>query len=543
MKIDFKLSQVAKSVVLATDASATIDTSSGNAMRFCGVIVSRTGRPFEVLTVGENWRKLLGKPYHMRTGVGAESMRHVQEAIVGGKGYVVRVVPTTAKFPVITLREKVENEDKDSATYNTHGHPTSIDESPSHESVTTALPYGTDISLNDAADIGSFYMIDGDNECERFIKLESLDAVEYGGDGFMMLTLFEKRDSIVSELEQHIVSADAEAIDVNNAPAFISDKLDANSQRIRFEANMDKVSSLFVFDKLTFAGGTSGQLKDITSADYVKAVDVLVNADPEHHAVCALGCYDDEALKKLAKYAEDCRVSLYYDLEPNLSFAGALSRQKALPISTHHACAYHLPYRCNDPFYGNSVSYGLSGFVFSAKAKGVASKAPVGGWHIVPAGMDRATINRSGMVLNENSGTPDYVEMVKARINKVALNQQGKPMIDDHLTCRAKSDDLRYEGVVAGDNYLQREWYKLTKQWKHEPIKEALNGLEKGFLAKLRDAETAGILTKTATGGDAYSLEIKQEAKDLLVAVWHANIQGSLRRSTGQCVLKAFDGD
>ncbi|MDC5816578.1 hypothetical protein, partial [Vibrio europaeus] len=325
--------------------------------------------------------------------------------------------------------------------------------------------------------------------------------------------------------------------------AFIADKLDANSQRIRCEVNMDKISTLFAFDKFTFAGGTSGQLKDISSADYAKAVDILSNADPEHHAVCALGCYDDEALKKLAKYAEDCRVSLYYDLEPNLSYSGALARQKALPISTHHACAYHLPYRCNDPFYGNQVAYGLSGLVFAAKAKGVASKAPVGGWHIVPAGMDRATINRSGMVLNEHAGTPDYVEMVKARINKIGLNEQGKPMIDDHLTCRAKSDDLRYEGVVSGDNFLQREWYKLTQQWKHEPIKDAMDGLEKGFLAKLRDAETAGILTKTTKGGDAYSFKITQEAKDLLVGVWHANIQGSMRRSTGQCVLKAFDGE
>ncbi len=542
MKIDFKLSQVAKSVVLATDASATIDTSSGNAMRFCGVVVSRTGRPFEVLTIGDDWQKVLGKPYHTRQGVAAESIRHVQEALVGGKGYLVRVVPSTAKYPIITVRDVVANEDTDNATYNTHGTVTAIEGDAEHESVTTALPYGTEISQNDSADIVSFYLIDGDNEHERFIKLEDLDVEEYG-EGFKLLTLFEKQDDIVSELEQHIVSASAEARDVNNAPAFIADKLDANSQRVRCEVNMEKIADLFSFEKLTFSGGTSGSLKDITSADYVKAVDILSNADPDHQAVCALGCYDDEALKRLAKYAEDCRVSLYYDIEPNLSYADALARQAALPISNHHACAYHLPYRCNDPFYGNVVSYGLSGFVFSAKARGVASTAPVGAWHKVPAGMDRATITRSGMVLNENAGTPDYAEMVKARINKIGLNSQGKPMIDDHLTCRAKSDDLRYEGVVSGDNFLQREWYKLTQQWKHEPIKDALDGLQKGFLAVLRDAETAGVLTKTTSGGDAYNLVITQEAKDLLVAVWHANIQGSMRRSTGQCVLKAFDGE
>ncbi|WP_070965001.1 hypothetical protein [Vibrio sonorensis] len=509
-------------------------------MRFCGVVISRTGAPFEVLTVGENWQDVLGKPYHFRCGMGAESMRQLDEAVEGGKGYVVRVVPTSAKFPVVTLRDKVANEDPATALYNTHGKTTDVGST--HETVTTALPYGTDIVQNDVADIVSFYLIDGDNENKRFLKLEALDAQEFGAN-MKLLTLFEQQGDVIVELESHTVSTDIEARDTYDAPAFISDKLDANSKRVRCEVNMEKIAELTDFESLAFKGGTSGNMREITSADYLKAIRVLTNADPEAHAVLALGCYDDQALKELEQYAEDCRIGHYFDLEPNLSYELALARKKLLPVNSHYSCCYHFPYRCKDPFYGNDVSYGVSGLIFAAKAKGVASKAPVGAWHKVPAGMDRATVNRAGLVLNENVGTPNYDAMVKARINKVGLNPQGQPMIDDHLTCRVKSDDLRFEGIVAGDNYLKREWYKLTQQWKHEPIKEAMEGLTKGFIAILDAAKTAGIITPTSKGGDAFNFKIEEKGSDLLVAVWLANIQGSMRRSTGQCVLKSYDGE
>lgn len=544
MRIPLKLSNVAESVILATDASATINATGGNAMNFIGVVVARRGRPNKLLTVDPLWQSVLGKPYHMREGAAAESSRHIEEAVKGGKGYVVRVVPSTARYPVITLRKKIVGEVVESATYNTHGTlvPLSKDEGEALEWSFTALPYGTAIEQSDGSDSVSFYLIDGDNELERSIVLEPLDADEYGA-GFFELSLFEKSaDGFSSLLESHIISLDPEAVDINSNKAFVESQLDNSSNRIRSVVNFANKDLLTGFVAMKFAGGTSGSIKDISSDDYLKAIAVLSKEDPDYQAVCALGCYDDIALGKLAELAHAARVSLYYDVEPNLSYDAALTRQIALAMSTHYACCYHLPYSATDPFFGSKSSWGLSGFAFAAKATGVAFSAPVGSWHLTPAGMTRATISRPNLEIHENAGIPDYDKMVKARINKVGLNSQGQLMIDDALTCRAKSDDLLYEGITSVDNYFKREWYKLTLQFKHDPTGDAIDGLRKGMSAILRNAETAGLVTKTTIGGDAWALTVKLEGKDLVVAEWATNNQGSMRRTSGQCQLKSFDG-
>lgn len=545
MLIPKKISQVSELATLVTDASATVSTGGGNAMNFTGLVISRRGAPNKVLKIDALWQSVLGKPYHMSQGANAECLRHVDDAVKGGNGYVVRVLPATARYPVVTLRDVVEGEDLEKATYNTastdvQAITTDEDAATGFEWVKTGLPYGVGLVSNEAADIVSFYLVDGDNENDKKLSLKKASESEYGAGFYHLMVSETLPNGVITLTDDHLVSFDPEAIDNQGQPAFISDVLEGNTQRLRAKVDLNRTADISEFEAVSFTHGTSGKMSEIVSADYDKAIEVLRKEDPDFHAVCALGCYDDNALQALKELAVDARVSLYYDIEPNLSYAKALERQVALAMSSHHASAYHLPYTATDPFYSSAINWGLSGFVFAAKAAGVASAVPVGAWHLVPAGMDRATITRPNLVINENAGVPDYDAMVKARLNKVGLNRQGQLMIDDSLTCRAKSDYLRFENQVSVDNALQREWYKLALQFKHEPDDVVRRGLTEGFERILQDFETSKCLVKPRDPKDGdrpWRFELRQAEVDLWVADWWVCISGSMRRGTGQCHL------
>lgn len=535
MLIPSSMNQVSKIATLPTDASATVSVAGGNSMTWAGIGPAKRGKPNTIINVDENYESQLGSAYHMSEGPAAEVLRHVREAVIGGPGKFVRVMPQTARFPLITVRNVTAPEDV-SPTANTAGDVTPIDGS-ALELVKTALPYGTEISQDEDADLLTFYLDDGDNELLRTLDMTVADVDEYGA-GFFELTVYETdSQGVIAALESHIVSMDVLAKDNSGYPAFIVDVLERNSTIIQAVANTELLGGIEPIEAVEFEGGTSGKLSDIVSSDYVDAVMTLRREDPDYEAICALGVYDDTALMALSVLAEDARVSLYYDLEPNLSYADALQRQTDLGMSTHFANCYHIPYTFKDPFYGTRISWGLSGLVFAAKAAGVASKSPTGGWHLVPAGMDRATISRSMPRLNANAGERDEVTMVKKRINKLGFNSQGNLMIDDCLTCRAKNDYLRFDNQTSVDNAIQRDWYRLALQFKHEPDDVVRKGLTDGMERILRGYETVGGLVPSLEDGRVWEFNLTKAETDLWVGEWEISISGVMRRATGQCKL------
>ena len=239
--------------------------------------------------------------------------------------------------------------------------------------------------------------------------------------------------------------------------------------------------------------------------------------------VLAAGCYIDAALQALKQLAIDSASELLFDIEPNISYSAAIARQAALAINSEHALCYHAPYSYLDAFYGTRVNVGLSGFAFAAKAAGVANNPTVGGWHYSPAGEQRGTIPRGGMVINPNAGTPDYNLMYKSRINKLGFNGAGSLMIDDALTCRSKEDYLRFEWIVAVDLAIGRLFIDLANTLKHEPEGLTVEGLKTGMSRVLNSFETADALVTPqdpADGTEPWKLVVEKVSADLFSVRW-----------------------
>lgn len=516
MIIPRSISDVSEIALAITDATATLSVSGGSSMTFAGLVISRKGKPNTALKIDQFWQATLGKPFHMREGSHAECLRHVNEAVEGGKGYVVRVMPSDAKFPVITV---------------TKGTPNVV--------ATTALAYG--VAVPEAADdIVSIYLTDGDNDTERKIELVAADAEEYGAN-FYVLKLSEKQaDNSFSVVEEHIVSGDIEAVDPTGNAAFIEDKLTNASSRMDAVVNLANINSLDVVAETAFVGGTSGDYSTIDSVAYMKALTVLQSTEKTFHAVCSLGCYEDSVIKGLEQLAYNNNISLYYDIEPNLNFSAAIERQRSLAMNSHFAAAYHLPYSAQDPFYKGKALYGISGFVFAAKAQAVASKSPVGAWHLTAAGETYGTITRSKLELNEGAGVPDYEEMVKVRLNKLGKNSAGQLMIDDSLTTRARKDQLRFEGIVAVDNAIGRDFLRLAKSLKHSGDGVTRAGFERGMKDILDGYVGNDCLVKPrdpADGDKPYVVHIEQVESDLWKVSWDICVSGTMRRAIGQSKL------
>ncbi|WP_252988352.1 hypothetical protein [Shigella flexneri] len=103
-KISFSVGQAAGVAVMAVDADATLSNTSGGASVFAGLVISRRGAPGKVLQVNATtYQSVLGTPIHPRVGAAFESYRHVERAVNGGSGYVVRVCPKDMKVPGISV--------------------------------------------------------------------------------------------------------------------------------------------------------------------------------------------------------------------------------------------------------------------------------------------------------------------------------------------------------------------------------------------------------------------------------------------------------
>lgn len=502
-----------------TDVGNTQTVPAAGSMKFAALVISRKGQPNKVLKVdSQDWERTLGRPYHARSGAYAESMRHIGDAVKGGAGFVVRVMPSGAQMPVITV----------TTTLN-HG-------STANTVTTSGIDYSTIPTLVEN-DILAFYMIDGDNERSRAIKVEAADVAAYGADMFIVTLTETQDDASVTVLDTQVVSLNVMAVDGNGNSAFIDDVLESNSTYLRSVTDIATTSAFTAVESSAFVGGTSGDNTAIVTENYQSALDTLIAENKDFQAVIAAGCYDDSIVSNLKQLAFDKNVSFYYDLEPNLSYEQALSRQSSLGIASSFAQCYHLPYTSTDKYYQGRAAWGLSGFIFAAKAKGVASKTPTGGWHLTPAGETRATIDRSGLQLNPNAGKPDEDQMVEKRINKLGHNSAGGLMVDDALTTRPRLDALRFDNVVSVDNAIGRAYIGLARSLKHEPDGVTRRGITNGMKAILDGFVSSDCLVTPrdpSEGTEPYTLTVTQLESDLWQIVWSICVAGSARRFTGQ---------
>ncbi len=510
------VNDVASITLNYTDPGNTLSVGGGSSMAFAAVVIATKGQPNKVLPINsKTWQDVLGKPLHVRAGSHAESLRHISEAVAGGPGFVVRVMPDDARYPVLTI----------GAITDSLNVVTASDES-----------YGSEITLTDGA-LSAVYLIDGDNELARSIEIVAANSAEYG-DGFYELTLTEAQlDGSVKTLETQIISFDVNAVDGDKRTAFIDDMLSENSKRLRAVTDITLPTTFSAIAKVAFAGGTSGTYSDISTVQYKAAIDTLTAAAPVFQAVIAAGCYDDVTLGALTVLADSNNVEFFYDVEPNLSFEAAVTRQLSLAMNSHFALAYHLPYSAIDPFYKTRATWGLSGFVFAAKAKGVSTKSPTGAWHLTPAGETRATITRKGLELNPNMGVADEVAFVNCRLNKLGHNGLGQLMIDDALTCRTRKDALRFENQVSVDLAIGRDYINLARSFKHEPDGVTLKGLTDGMTAILDGYVASDCLVTPRDpeeGESPYIIHVKQLESDLWQVSWDICISGSARRIIGK---------
>ncbi|HFU2857320.1 TPA: invasin domain 3-containing protein [Enterobacter cloacae] len=105
-KIPFALGQAAQVAVLAPNAEGTYANATGGMSVFAGLVLSKRGKPNSVLSLTkENYLDVLGDAIQPHDGKQFEPIRHVTQALNGGNGYVVRVIPDDMRIPVIKLSQ------------------------------------------------------------------------------------------------------------------------------------------------------------------------------------------------------------------------------------------------------------------------------------------------------------------------------------------------------------------------------------------------------------------------------------------------------
>lgn len=532
--IPFTMSNVAETVVMAINADATLSVGgAGNRLVFAGIVISAKGKPFELLSINrDNLRNTLGKPYHPSKGIPSESLRHAAEAVKGGNGLVVRVVPDDAKYPVITVSPPAKSKAKSLTKSNA--------EEPAAEEVSatvnvlaaSSVPYTTDLELSEGAAF-AIAIADGDASTNRFIEMVDLDAEQYGA-GMYQLNLYERDAAgFDNKIASNICSFDPEATNDNGTPAYIETVLENTQLQVVVDLSVVNSLSTKSFPRTQFVGGTDGDISAITSEAYEKAIAVINASVARYTHVLGLGCYDVDVIKKLNDIADGRRIGGYYDLDPRLSYADAADAKVAMAMNAHRACFYHFPYDAMDPTYKCRAVWGISGLAFTAKAIGVAKTAPTGGYHYTPAGEERALIPRNGCRLLKNAGTPDFEKMYNVRINKMGVTQAGYLFIDDSLTSSVRESDLRFEQVVSVTDVISRDVVDLANRIKHNPDGVTEDGLYNGVVTICENYATTGALVQPkdpSEGKEPYRFIISKADKDAWKIQLRVCVTGSGRR-------------
>ena len=518
--IPYELTNVSQVAVAAINADNTLTTGSDLAQSiWAGVGVFARGKPFEPLKVTKStYLDVLGDPIKPAVGASFESIRHVYEAIQQTSGYVVRVVAADAKFPWIAFSLK-------SAAINMeYG----------------ASVYGAAPEL-DSDQFLNIYIDDGDpcDTTTRAITFTKTTAKD-GYDRWKLKLTKTTAAGVTTTLETHTVSFAHDAVDDMGRPCYIETALQSRSSYLRAVCDATAASAVDFVDTaaLQFTGGTNGSQNAITDAQYTTAVSALDNANVNFTAVLGLGCYSSVALQALADITSDRRIDGFFDVKPTLTYAEALTAAQDLELGDYTSvCIYHFPYTHKDHWTTGTVSVGLSGAAYAAKAIGVKKVTDVGGWHYSPAGQDRGTINRSQVKIITGSGTPDYDAMYTARVNKLKTATNGNMMIDDAITTYSDENYLRFQHVGSTMNAISRYFNELGNTLKHQPDGITETNLKKEMTKILDRFVASGALVTPrdpdSDGTSPYILKITQVEFDYWKIEWACCLTGTARRLLG----------
>lgn len=533
-KIGYSVGQAAGVGVMAINADATLSTGSGGSSVFAGLVISRRGAPGKVLQVtSSTYKNVLGTPIHPRLGSAFEPYRHVQQAVKGGDGYLVRVCPPDMKVPgiIISKASDDDNQVEQGATFSVvDGYVLKATQFGPHE--TPVLKDG---------ELAVIYVKDGEASGNRTITLK-----RDGDDSdLLLLTLSETQsDGSVEQLETHQVSFNPEAVNDMSQPAWIQTMLESMSTRLGCVITSDDSDDVFSglsFADVAFVGGSDGTFSKITAEEYLKALTTLENAPINVTAILSLGCYDSTVIAALKDLAEAVRVDFFYDLQGNQTAAAAITEAKGHGFGgSHQGCRYYFPYSCKDSSTGMQVVFGISCDAFVAKAKGVALVPDVGGWHYSPAGMSRGIIDRQNITKIPNLDAIDLEAFVTARINPVNVGADGSVYIDDALTTLSKKNYLRFQHISSLMNAIARNFYELAQAIKHEPDGVTQTALTKGMTELLERFYSAGALViprDKSQGSEPFVVSVTQLEIDYWQVEWAVCPTGSARRIIGKPVL------
>lgn len=547
-KISFSVGQAAGVAVMAVNADATLTNTSGGASVFAGLVISRRGAPGKVLKVDDTtYQSVLGSPIHPRLGSAFEPYRHVERAVKGGSGYVVRVCAKDMKVPGISVsvagRAKAAKANKTLTV-----EPTETTVNPgdtlSVAVASTATTKSVTFTPKETPQIDDgmavFFIKDGDASQNRMLSLTRDDEESE----LFTLTLKEKQtDGSVEVLESHQVSFNPEGTNDMGQPAWIPTLLESQSTRIGavLADNAEASAAQLMFEDVAFEGGTDGDLSTIDTEDYLEALKVLEASEVNYTALLSLGCYDASALAALKNLAEDVRVDMFYDLKGNQTPENAISEAKSHSFGgSHQPSRYYFPFSCRDTFTGMNVVYGISCDAFVAKARGVALVSDVGGWHYSPAGISRAIIDRQNIARIPNIGAVDREAFVVARINPVSVAADGSVYIDDSLTTFSKNNYLRFQHVSSLMNAIARNFYEVALAIKHEPDGITQATLMKAMTELLDRYVASGALVTPrdkSQGEDPYVVQVVQKDIDLWEVSWSVCPTGTARRIVGKPIL------
>ncbi len=547
-KIGFSVGQAAGVAVADVNADATLSNTSGGASVFAGLVISRRGAPGKVLQVtAANYQSVLGSPLHPRTGAAFEPYRHVERAVKGGTGYVVRVCAKDMKVPGIAVSVQARSKSTKSAktlqiapteaTVNIGDTLTVRAVSGVTSPVTFAASETPEIS---GSELAIFYIKDGDASTNRTLSLTREDEEN---DLFTLELKETQTDGSVETLESYQVSFDPDATNDMGQPAWIPALLESQSTRLGavLADGAEDSAHLLTFEDVAFEGGTDGDLSSIDTDDYLKALEVLEASEVNYTALLSMGCYDASVLAKINSLAEDVRVDMFYDLKCAQTGENAIAEAKSHGFGkSHQAARYHFPYSCRDTFSGMNVVYGISCDAFVAKAKGVALVSDVGGWHYAPAGLSRAIIDRQNITRLSGIGTIDREAYVTARINPVSVAADGSVYIDDSLTTYSKNNYLRFQHVSSLMNAIARNFYEVAQAIKHEPDGVTQESLTNALTDILDRFYAAGALVTPrdeSQGSDPYVVKVTQKDIDLWEVEWSVCPTGTARRILGKPIL------
>jgi hypothetical protein len=556
-KIAFSVGLAAETAVMAVNADATLTSASGGASVFAGLVISRRGQPGKVLSVtSATYSSVLGEPIHPRMGASFEPYRHVERAVAGGNGVVVRVCAPDMKIPGLSLAIGASAYDADNVAVESVSLGSSsldlvegsalnfeLSEIDSEEGlITSEVTFGPHVvpELPDGA-VLMLYIKDGDASANRTLSIET----EEDSDLFTIYLREVLADGSVSVLESHQASLNPYSVTDMGEPAWLQTVLENGSTRLAALVADDAEEVLAEVDlnlpQTYFTGGSDGDLSGITSKEYLTALTTLENSNVNFTALLSLGCYDATVLAALNTLAEEVRVDMFYDLKGNQLAEKAISEAESHGLSgSHQPARYYFPYSCRDKSTSMNVVFGISCDAFVAKAKGVALIPDVGGWHYAPAGSSRGVISRQNITPIANLDVIDREAFVKARINPVCIGSDGSVVIDDSLTTYGKNNYLRFQHVSSLMNAIARDFYAIAQAVKHEPdgvTQKSLTDAMSNLLDRYFAADALVKPRDDSQGTEPYILTVKQLEIDYWQVEWAVCPTGTARRIIGKPIL------